>query len=82
MKKKPVDKAGKKSVIPVQPKKKPEEDADDLVHEEKQQQPADAGEKDPDDVVHSTLNNRAATTEDNLEDPDDLVHDPREEEEE
>ena len=75
MKKKPDSKAGKKSDIPVQPKKSTEKDADDLVHEENDEQPTDAGEKDLDDIVHRPYKTNAAKKEDSLEDPDHLVHD-------
>jgi hypothetical protein len=80
MKKTPDTKAGKKHVIPVPPKKNIERDPDDLVHEEKEEKPIDAGQEDPDDIIHGA-HKTPAINEDSFEDPDDLVHDHPDDEE-
>ena len=57
------------------PKKRLEQDADDLAHS-RVDEPAETGEEDPDDLVHRSSKHSSGSVinKDNMEDPDDLVH--------
>ena len=57
------------------PKEKTGTDADDSIHAEQEDLPAEAGEEDPDDMVHRRSQpGPDKIDKDNMEDPDELVH--------
>jgi hypothetical protein len=75
MKKQPIPNAGKKRPAPeLTPKQGIIKDADDLVHSQEPERPAedDNVEEDPDDRVHRPKSGIDTTNK--HEDPDDLVH--------